>query len=271
MARPLSLSYYTVPELSFLEMIDVAADAGCSCVGVRLLDGAPTDSPTALVRDASLRREAIARMRERGVRALDASAARIRPDTRAEAFAPMLEVCAELGVAHVTCSIDDHDAARRADTLSALCALARRSEVRIEIEFVPWMAVASLTDAASLIRETDAPNLGILVDALHLDRSGGHPEDIADLPPAWFRLAQICDAPRCTDFSKADQVRVATQARCLPGDGDLPLAGLVRALPPDVPLCLEIPMRELAQHVAALDRVKAAVIATRRLLEDTLQ
>ncbi|HKP66045.1 MAG TPA: sugar phosphate isomerase/epimerase, partial [Casimicrobiaceae bacterium] len=217
----------------------------------------------------ALRREALARMRDRGVRALDASAARLRPDSRADAFVPMLEVCEELGVQHVTCSIDDPDLARSTETLSALCTLARRHDVRVEIEFVPWMVVGSLADAASMVRSTDAPNLGILVDALHLDRSGECPDDITELPPAWFRLAQICDAPACTDFSKADQIRVATQARCLPGDGALPLAALIRALPANVPLCLEIPMRELAEQVPARQRVKAAVAATRRLLEDS--
>jgi len=271
MARPLSLSYYTVPELSFLQMIDVAADAGCDCVGVRLLDGAPTEPPTALMRDVALRKEALARMRDRGVRALDASAARLRPDTRADAFAPMLKVCEELGVQHVACSIDDPDLARSTETLNALCTLARRHDVRVEIEFVPWMAVGSMTDAATMVRAIDAPNLGILVDALHLDRSGGCPEDITELPATWFRLAQICDAPACTDLSKDDQIRVATQARCLPGDGELPLAELIRALPQNVPLCLEIPMRELAQRVPALERVTAAVAATRRLLAGSLQ
>lgn len=271
MAWPLSLSYYTVPELSFMQMIDVAADAGCDYVGVRLLDGAPTDAPNALLRDAALRREALARMRDRSVHPLDASAARLRHDTRADSFAPMLEVCEELGVKHVACSIDDPDIGRRRETLSALCALARQHDVRVEIEFVPWMAVGSLADAASMVRATDAANLGILVDALHLDRSGESPDAIRELPPAWFRLVQICDAPACTDFSKADQIRVATQARCLPGDGALPLNALIGALPPNIPLCLEIPMRELAQQVPALDRVKAAVAATRRLLDNTLQ
>ena len=271
MARPLSLSYYTVPELSFMQMIDVAADAGCEYVGVRLLDGAPTDPPNALLRDAALRREALARMRDRSVRPLDASAARLRHDTRVDAFARMLEVCEELGVKHVACSIDDPDIAHSTETLSDLCVLARRHDVRVEIEFVPWMAVGSLADAASMVRTIGSPNLGILVDALHLDRSGESPDDIGQLPPAWFRLVQICDAAACTDFSKAEQIRVATHARCLPGDGVLPLKALIGALPPNVPLCLEIPMRELAQSVPALERVKAAVAATRRLFDDTLQ
>ena len=89
-------------------------------------------------------------MRDRGVHALDASAARLRPETRASAFRPMLDVCHELGVRHVACSIDDTDAERRADTLTALCELGRPHGIRVEIEFVPWMAVGSIGEAASL-------------------------------------------------------------------------------------------------------------------------
>src|SRR5476649_738536 len=39
---PLSLSYYTVPELSPAETVQVAAETGCRYVGVRLLGGQPT-------------------------------------------------------------------------------------------------------------------------------------------------------------------------------------------------------------------------------------
>jgi len=266
MDRALSLSYYTVPELSFTETIDVAAASGCSHVGVRLLDGAPTDPPSPLVGSAALRREAMARMRDRGVQALDASAARLRPDTQVRAFEPMLDACVDLRIRHVTCSIDDPDVQHRADALGLLCELARARGVRVEIEFVPWMTIARLSDAAALIHETAAENLGILVDALHLDRSGDVPDDIRRWPADWFRIAQICDAPPCTDHGKADQIRVATQARCMPGEGALPLTQLVHALPRDIPLSLEIPMIDLARRMSAPARVKAAVVATRALL-----
>jgi len=267
MTRSLSLSYYTVPELTLAETIDVAAAAGCRYVGVRLLEGAPTDPPSALMRDAALRREAVARLRDRGVGALDASAARLRPQTSADAFVPMLDACNELGIAHVDCSIDDVDAARRVDTLSSLCALAHARGIRVEIEFVPWMAIGTLLDAAALVRATGAPNLGILVDALHLHRSGTPPEAIREWPADWFRIAQLCDAPAFVDRSKDDQIRVATKARCLPGEGVLPLAALVEVLPRDIPLALEIPMEARAPYTDALERVKAAVAATRALLD----
>ena len=96
--RSLSLSYYTAPELSFLELLEVAARGGCRQVGVRLLDGAPDAAATPLLQSAALRREARRRMAALGLTALEASAARIRPATRVTDFEPFLAACAELGV-----------------------------------------------------------------------------------------------------------------------------------------------------------------------------
>jgi sugar phosphate isomerase/epimerase len=264
--RPLSLAYYTVPELSFIECIEVAADAGCRYVGARLLNGGPADPPTALLESAALRREANALMAMRGISALDASAARLRADTDVRAFEPLLCACAELGVRHVMCSIDDPDPQRRLDSVGRLCSMAARHRLRVEIEFVPWMAVASLTDAAEIVERAGADNLGIVVDALHFDRSHGRVEDILRMPATCFQLVQLCDAPACTDYSAADQIRVATQARCFPGEGDIALAALLQALPPTIPIALEIPTQDLARHMPARQRVARAVTATRELL-----
>ena len=264
--RSLSLSYYTVPELSFLDMMDVAARAGCSQVGVRLLDGAPDAVGTALLQSAALRRKARARMSTLGLSALEASAARIRPATRVEDFEAFLAACAELGVRHVMCTIDDSEAARAAEKLARLCQMAQPHGLRVEIEFVPWMTVGSLADASSLLRAVDAGNLGIVVDALHFDRSHGRPEALASLPADWFQMLQLCDAPACSDYSTAAQLHVATQERLFPGEGAIDLAGLLRVMPPHVPLALEIPTATLAMTVPALERVQRAVAATRAML-----
>lgn len=264
--RSLSLSYYTVPELSFLDMLEVAARAGCSQVGVRLLDGAPDGVFTPLLQSAALRREARARMSALDLTALEASAARIRPITRAQDFEPFLDACAELGVRHVMCTIDDPDAARSADKLAQLCMMAGQYGLRVEIEFVPWMSVGSLDDAAALVRRLAADNLGIVLDALHFDRSHGRPEELAALPPEWFRLLQICDAPVCTDYSVEAQLHVATQERLFPGEGAIALAALLRAAPADIALALEIPTAALSRTIPALERVQRAVNATRAVL-----
>ena len=264
--RALSLSYYTVPELSPLETIDVAADAGCQHVGLRLLNGAPGDLPTPLMADAALRRALLQRMRERNITALDASAARLRPDTRVAHFAGCLEVAAELGVRHLLASCDDPEPERLIGNMRELCGMARKLNLRIEIEFVPWMSIASLDDAAALLIATGCGNLGIAVDALHFDRSHGSFERLANLPADWLRYAHLCDAPRCIDFSRDDQTRIATRERLFPGMGEIDLITLLRALPDGIPLALEIPTATLALTVPARKRVLRAVTASRSLL-----
>ncbi|RYF40290.1 MAG: sugar phosphate isomerase/epimerase [Comamonadaceae bacterium] len=234
--RSLSLSYYTVPELSFLALLDVAAEAGCSQVGVRLLDGAPDGPATGLLQSAALRQEARARMAALGLTALEASAARIRPATQVADFEPFLAACAELGVREVMCTIDDAQASRSADRLAELCARAARHGLRVGIEFVPWMTVGSLGDAAALVRAIAADNLGIVVDALHFHRSHGSVEALAALPPAWFPMLQLCDAPPFTDSSTAAQLHVATQERLFPGEGVIPLVALLQAMPHQRPV-----------------------------------
>ena len=49
--NPLSLSYYTVPELSPPDMVTVAADQGFAHVGLRLLGGQPDGDPMPLLAD----------------------------------------------------------------------------------------------------------------------------------------------------------------------------------------------------------------------------
>jgi sugar phosphate isomerase/epimerase len=264
--RSLSLSYYTAPELSFLELLEVAARGGCRQVGVRLLDGAPDAAATPLLQSAALRREARRRMAALGLTALEASAARIRPATRVTDFEPFLAACAELGVHHVMCTIDDTQAARGADKLAQLCAMAHQHRLRVEIEFVPWMTVGSLADAAALVADTGAENLGIVLDALHFDRSHGRHDALAALPSEWFRILQLCDAPACTDYSLEAQLFVATKERLFPGEGAIALVALLRAAPSDIALALEIPTTTLARTLPALERVQRAVAATHALL-----
>jgi hypothetical protein len=42
----------------------------------------------------------------------------------------------------------------------------------------------------------------------------------------------------------------------MPGDGGLDLRGILRALPADIPLALEIPMQQLARSVGAVERAR---------------
>jgi sugar phosphate isomerase/epimerase len=266
MDSPLSLSYYTVPELTPPDMVRVAAEAGCRFVGVRLLNGQPGRDPAPLMLDAALRRETAQALRDTGLSVLDANSARLLPETDMPAFRPFLETAAEFGARHVLASGDDPDATRSTERFAQLADMAREFGLTVDIEFVSWMSVAGIREADRILRGAARDNLGIAVDALHFDRSGSRLDDLAAIPARCLRYFQICDAPPNRNDDRATLFHIAVKERLLPGDGAIDLIGLLRHLPRGIPVAMEIPMADLSKTVAAGERVRRAVAATRKLL-----
>jgi len=75
---------------------------------------------------------------------------------------------------------------------------------------------------------------------------------------------QFCDARPEVPTDMQEMIRQARGDRLFPGDGGLDLVGLLRALPADLPISLEIPH---AKPMPALERVRRALAATRAVLE----
>jgi len=263
---PLSLSYYTVPELSPPQMVRAAAAAGFAFVGARLLNGQPGRDLAPLMENPALRRETIACLHDAGLRVLDASGARLRPETDMAAFAPFIDAAAEMGARHVLATGNDPDEPRLAARFAELCELAGRSGLTVDLEFVPWMSIADLALAARMVRAVARANFGIAVDALHFDRSRSRLSDLAALPRTWFRYVQLCDAPGVWASDRASLLHAAVSERLFPGDGAIDLVGLLRALPPGIPIALEVPTATLARTAPAAERLQRAVAATRKLL-----
>jgi sugar phosphate isomerase/epimerase len=118
-----------------------------------------------------------------------------------------------------------------------------------------------------MVQRSKRANAAVLIDALHFSRSGGTPGDVAQVDPALFRYVQVCDAvpdmPRDVD----GLIREARTGRLLPGEGTLPLAALVAALPAGTPVSVEAPSRATA-HLPAVERAKRAHESLRALLRD---
>ena len=85
------------------------------------------------------------------------------------------------------------------------------------------------------------------------------PAHVQQVDPALLRYAQICDAsadmPGPTDTPAL--IREARTGRLLPGEGVLPLAELVAALPAGAPLAIEAPCWATAD-LPAPERAKRA-------------
>ena len=134
------------------------------------------------------------------------------------------------------------------------------------LEFSRITPIGTLQQAVEMVRKTAAPNARVLVDALHLSRSGGTPADVAHVDPALFEYAQLCDAP--AHVPEDDQrLRQEPSDRLLPGQGGLPLVDLVRALPPELPLAIEAPIKQM-EFLPATERAWMAMEGLKSVLEN---
>jgi len=116
--------------------------------------------------------------------------------------------------------------------------------VRLVCEFLPIFPLSSLTAARQVVAAHDPEVAGILVDNLHLSRSGGVPSDLVDIDPRRLPYLQVADAPadRPSDFGGL--LNEALHGRSIPGEGALPVADLL-AVVPAVPLSFEVRSRAL--------------------------
>jgi sugar phosphate isomerase/epimerase len=266
-SRALSLAHLTLLGLAPADLIDVAARAGYPFVGLRLLPAAPGGPAYPLMNDAVALRETLARMAASGVRVFDLEIVRLDERFDVARLLPLLEVGARLGARTVLVGADDTDAARRARSYAALCEAARGFGLAACIEFMPWTAVKNLRDATQLIEMAGRPaNAGLLVDALHFARSQSTLHEVAALPREWLHYAQICDAPAEIPASVDGLIHTARAQRQLPGEGGIDLVGLLRALPGDLPLSVEVPDPQRAAAVGPRAWAEQALQAARAVL-----
>jgi sugar phosphate isomerase/epimerase len=145
-----------------------------------------------------------------------------------------------------------------------LCEAALPYDVTLCLEFAKYTAIPNIAAAQRLIRASGATNARILLDTLHLARSGGSAADVLATDPSLLSYIQICDAR--VEGPSLDKLRWEAQNdRLLPGEGVLPLTDIVRAMPPDTVVSVETPVLAL-QDLPPAERVRVSVEATRALL-----
>lgn len=265
--RILSLAALTVLELSPPEMVEVAAQAGYSHVGLRLEPATPEEYHFPLVADAGLRKQTAQRLKDTGIKVLDVEILRLKPETRVADFEAILAVGAEFGATELLVAGNDPDEARMTDNFAALCDLSKQFGLHPHLEFMPWTNARDLLQAQRVVNAAGRDNGCILVDAFHFNRSASRLEDLAQVPVERLRYAQLCDVagPRPDDMDEI--LRQARNERRFPGEGDCDLIGLLNTLPANIALSLEIPTRQLMeQGVSALERARMALEKTQVLL-----
>lgn len=266
MTRPISLAALTVLELTPPEMVACAADAGFSHVGIRLLPATPTEPQYDIVGDTPLLREVEHRLAATGVKVLDVEIFRLKPETRVDDYEAAITTAARLGASELLVAGNDPDEARLIDSFAAFCDLARSYGLAADLEFMPWTDAKDLPQAARIVERTGRANAGMLIDAFHLSRSRSRIDDIATVPPSQLHFMQFCDVPAAIPPTMDAILAEARAERLFPGEGGVDLLGLLRAMPRDIPLSLEVPTATLAKTVGATERARRALAATKRVL-----
>jgi sugar phosphate isomerase/epimerase len=263
----MSLAFLTLFDCGPVEAIRIAAETGYDMVGLRLLPAAPSEAPYSLMSEPAVLREAIAALRGTGVPVGDVEIARLKPETEISSFERFLDHAAQLGARHVLVAGDDPDRARLTATFAGFCHLARNYGLTADLEFMPWTAVPDLAAARAIVEAAGEPNGGVLVDALHWDRSGGTTDEVRALPAGLVNYVQFCDGPVDYDRTDDDLIRIARSARLNPGEGGIDCVGLAAAIPDGVTISVEVPNHERAKVLGPKARAEEALAAARRVLE----
>jgi sugar phosphate isomerase/epimerase len=238
MMNPISLASGVLPEFGPLDTVRAAAGAGFDMVGLWV---EPADWTTATTRDV---RAALA---DTGLPLLDVEVIWLKPDSLMDDHRKVIDVGAELGAANALCVSSDPDPGATTARFAELCRHADGSGIRLALEFGIFTEVKDLAAALTMLSSAGEPAGAVLIDPIHVDRSGTTAEALARIDPALLPYAQFCDArserPDPADFDAVIIDAIDLREQC--GDGGLPLGAMYRALPARIPLSIELRSKAL--------------------------
>ena len=265
----LALGFLSVFALPPVEFVNLAADLGCQHIST-IVQGqplVPLGFPPFSLKDAALRKELLGAMNDRGVSISLGDGFLVLPGADMRNFCSDLDVLAELGVPRINVVSLDPDLRRTFDQFAALTELGAQRNIETDVEPVPGLTIGDLPTAVAALGYVGRPDFRLLIDTMHLVRSGSSAADLSALDPQHIGYAQLNDTtlqPRIDNYMEE-----AMYERMVPGEGELPLRDVLSALPPDIVIELEVPRRSLAlAGVSPIDRLRPCVDAARRLLAE---
>jgi sugar phosphate isomerase/epimerase len=261
------LSVFGLPPVDF---VNLAADLGCSCISIGLtgLGYNPHGYPSFSLRDdVRLRRELTAVMRDRGVAISLGEGCIIRPHSDIRAAAGDMDIMRELGAERLNTVSMDPDLGRSLDQLASFAEMVAERGMGATIELCPALTINSLDAAIAAVRHVGRRDFGLLLDTMHLGRSGATAADVAAIDPELIGYVQLCDAPRTP--REPNYLKEATLERMVPGEGDMPLRDYLEVLPRGLTVSLEVPLSSQAEAgIGPEIRLRSCVEAARRLLDE---
>lgn len=259
--RLISLASGVLPEFSPEQTAAAAIAAGWPAVGIWVEPASWTDATAAEVR---------ARTSDAGVVVLDVEVVWIKPGADDPGHFRIIDAGAAIGARNVLVVSSDPDHGATAAKFARLAAHAAERGMRASLEFALFTEVRSIAAACAILDQSGRSDAALLIDPLHLARTGGTPADVRAIDRSRFAYAQFCDAPAhgpAPDDVDAI-IHEALDLRLDVGQGALPLGPLLKALPPGLPLSIELRSKALRDgYPDPTNRARALLKATRDGLE----
>lgn len=234
----LSLASGVLPEFSPLQMARAAVDGGWPAVGIWV--DMTTWTPAIATQIRAVTGDA-------GIRILDVEVIWLQPGADDPDHFRIVDAGVSIGAENVLVVSSDPDPQSTAFKLARLAQHASLGGINISLEFAAFTEVRSLAAAQGILETPGCERVGLLIDPLHLARTGGTPADLAKIDPARFHYAQFCDAA-ATGPAAQDVPAIVDEAldrRFLIGAGGLPLSELSTVLPAGLPLSIELRSKAL--------------------------
>ncbi|MPW44938.1 sugar phosphate isomerase/epimerase family protein [Acinetobacter guerrae] len=270
MPRKYSLSFLTIADVSPVEAVKIAAECGYAAVGLRLLPAAQNEADYLLLTDAVLLKETKAALQDTAVQVADVEIIRINPEFEPKKYLQFLDVAQQLGAKHILIAGNDPEHGRLIQNFAQFCELSKQYGLSCDLEFMPWTNVKNLAQAEQIVKSSGQDNAAVLIDSLHFDRSDSTLEQVTALDPQHMNYVQLCDGLAKYDSSDAGLIKIARSNRLVPGEGEIDLVSLIRALPDNITLAAEVPNLILAER-PALERAKINLNAMKQLVAKSEQ
>jgi sugar phosphate isomerase/epimerase len=156
-----------------------------------------------------------------------------RRDASTKTRALLLDAAEALGARHLKIGDLGNDCAdvpKMTEEFAILCRQAAERGVLVLLEMLPrpFSRAPSLDDVLAICRDAGAKNGGIMLDILHVQRTGTTPQDIVSKVGRKIPLGvEINDGYLATPLKFEDSV---VNRRLLPGDGEFDIAAFLQAL-----------------------------------------
>lgn len=243
-APKLALAHLSVLNVPPLELVSLAANAGFSYIGLRLYPAFSGSVFYELAEGSTQCRDMQRRLSNEGICINDIEFIGIGEHFKPSDLQGLLDTAGALGAQRLYVCGDDPERGRLTENFARLCELSAPYGLRVELEYMAWRAVKTFDDALEVVTSAGQTNGGILIDALHLSRTGGTVQDILRAPD-FIHSVQLCDAieEQVPDNPEA-LLQEARSGRLAPGQGSLPLKALLASLNEGTKISLEVPTHE---------------------------